>query len=130
VLFIKSGCPCNVQFETFFQRFVRAYPAARFVGIIDADADAARRYVEANSVPYLVLADPEQSVIPRFGARHGCCVALVRPDGTLHTLWPGYSADVMNQLSRQLDALAGVAEPPVEVGDVPAALQTGCPFGP
>ncbi len=131
VVFIKSGCPCSAEFETYFQRLVRAYsPAVGFVGLIDDGPEAARRYAERNHVPYPVLADPERTVIRRFGARNGCAVALVWRGGTVHTLWPGYSADMLAEAGRRTAALAAVPERPLQTDDLPGALRAGCPFEP
>jgi peroxiredoxin len=129
VVFIKRGCPCNVEFEPFFHRLARAYQGqACFVGVIDGPVETARRYAEANHVPYLVLADPKRAIISRFGAKNGAYVAVVKPDGALDTLWPGCSAEMMLELSRRIARLAGVEEQYVETSGLPRALTTGCPF--
>lgn len=129
LVFIKEGCPCNVEFEPFFHRLYRAYEGSvRFVGVIDAGAESARQYTEANRVPYPVLADPERAIVNRFRAENGAYVALVTPDGVLDTLWPGCSAEMMRELSRRIAALADVEERPLDTTDLPTALTTGCPF--
>jgi hypothetical protein len=129
VVFIKKGCPCNVEFEPFFHRLYRAYRrSVRFIGVIDGGVDTARRYAEDNQVPYLVLADPERVLISRFRAENGAYVALVTSAEVLDTLWPGCSAEMMRELSRRIAELAGVEEQPIETTDLPAALTTGCPF--
>jgi hypothetical protein len=129
VVFIKKGCPCNVEFEPFFHRLYQAYrDAVRFLGVIDGGVETAQRYAEANRVPYLVLADPERVLISRFRVENGAYVALVAPAGVLDTLWPGYSAEMMRELSRRIAEVAGVEEQPVETSDLPGVLTTGCPF--
>jgi peroxiredoxin len=129
VVFIKSGCPCNVELEPFFHRLYQAYRGSVcFVGVIDGGVETARKYAAANHVPYLVLADPERVLISRFRAERGAYVALVRPAGTLDTLWPGCSAEMMRELSRRVADLAGVEEQLVETSGLPSALTTGCPF--
>jgi hypothetical protein len=129
LVFIKKGCPCNVEFEPFFHRLYQAYRGSvRFVGVIDGGAETARRYAEANRVPYLVLADPERSLISRCRAENGAYVALVTPAGILDTLWPGCSAQMMRELSRRIAHLAGAEEQRVETAGLPSVLTTGCPF--
>ena len=54
--------------------------------------------------------------------------ALVTADGVIDGLWPGCSADGMSELGRRIARLAGVAERPLDVSDMPGALTTGCPF--
>jgi hypothetical protein len=129
VVFIKKGCPCNVDFEPFFHRLYQAYRGSvRFVGVIDSGVETARRYAEDNRVPYLVLADPERALISRLRAENGAYVALLTPAEVLNTLWPGCSAEMMRELSRRMAQLAGVEEQPIETTGLPSALTTGCPF--
>jgi peroxiredoxin len=129
LVFIKKGCPCSVEFEPFFHRVEKSYrDCVRFAGVIDGPADVARRYAQANQVPYPVLADAERQLIGRFQAESGAYVALVTPAGVLDTLWPGCSAEMMRELSRRIAALAGVEERPVDCTRMPNALMTGCRF--
>jgi peroxiredoxin len=129
LVFIKKDCPCSVEFEPFFQRLSRAYDeAVQFVGVIDGNVDAARRYAEANKVPYPVLADAEKTIIARFKAENGGYVALLRPSGTVEMLWPGCSVEMMRELSKTLARLCAIKEPCLDVRDMPAVLTTGCPF--
>jgi peroxiredoxin len=129
VVFIKDGCPCSVEFEPFFLRVEKAYHGqARFVGVIDAPVEVARRYAEANRVPYPILADPQHTLIRRFQAANAAYVALVSPEGIVETLWPGCSAEMLRDLSARIAALAKVEEPALDVTGMPGPLTTGCPF--
>lgn len=131
VVFLKDGCPCNVEFEPFFQRVEKLYRAeARFVAVLDAGPAAARRYAEQQSVPYPVLPDPERRLIRRLKAENGGYVVLLSPQGAIAGFWPGSSAETMIALGRRISALAGVAERPLDVSDMPGPLTTGCPFDP
>ncbi len=129
LVFIKKDCPCSVEFEPFFHRLHRGYHASvQFLGVIDAAPAEARRYAEANRVPYPVLADPKRAIIRRFRAENGGYVVLLRRDSSVETLWPGCSAAMMREMSAHIAALAGVDEQPVDGTDLPAVLTTGCPF--
>jgi hypothetical protein len=131
LVFIKKGCPCSVEFEPSFHRLERCYRGqVRFFGVIDGSVADARRYAEANHVPYPVLADTDRTIIIRFKAENGGYVALLKPGGVVETLWPGCSAEMMKDLGRKISTLANVRERPVEVSGMPAVLTTGCPFVP
>lgn len=131
LVFIKKGCPCSVEFEPFFHRLEKNYgDSVRFRGVIDGDQEAARAYAEANKVPYPVLADADRSIIHRFKAENGGYVALVRPDGTVDTLWPGCSATMMRELSQKIATVASVEERTLDTTGMPVVLTTGCPFAP
>jgi hypothetical protein len=129
VVFIKHDCPCNVEFEPFFHRLHRAYRGStRFVGVIDGPVEMARHYARDNRVPYLVLADPRREIISRFHAKNGAYVALLTPAGTLDTLWPGVSVEMMRELGRRIAELAGTTEQVLDATGLPGVLTTGCPF--
>jgi peroxiredoxin len=131
LVFIKTDCPCSVEFEPFFHRLEHRYRGkVRFFGVIDAGLDVARRYALTNKVPYPVLADPKRSIIKRFKAENGGYVVLLKPTGVVDTLWPGCSVEMMRELGRRIAALAGVEERPLGVARMPTVLTTGCPFVP
>jgi hypothetical protein len=131
LVFIRRDCPCNVEFERFFHRLAACYrDVAEFAGVIDAGAGAAFAHATANKTPYRVLADPDRAIIGRFGAKNGGYVALLRPEGSIDTLWPGCSAEMMRELGRRVAELGAVTERPIDVAGMPGALTTGCPFDP
>ncbi len=130
LLFVKEGCPCNVEFEPFIRRLERLYgESVRFAGVIDAGPEAARRYAEETHVARPILADPDRRIIGRFRAENGGYIALLTPAGVIDGLWPGCSADGMKELGRRIAQLAGLEERPLDVSDMPGPLTTGCPFG-
>jgi hypothetical protein len=129
LVFIRQGCPCNGDLEPFFQRLAGQYgDVADFAGVIDAGADTARAYAMGQKTPYRVLADPDRALIARFQARNGGYIALLRPEGCVDTLWPGYSAEMMRELGRRIAELGAIPERPLDVAGLPGALTTGCPF--
>jgi peroxiredoxin len=131
LVFIRRDCPCNVDFEPFFSRLAGRYrDVAEFAGVIDAGADAAVSYATANETPYRVLADPDRAIINRFEAKNGGFVALLRPEGAIDTLWPGWSAEMMRELGCRIAELGAVTERSIDVAGMPAAVSTGCPFEP
>jgi hypothetical protein len=129
VIFVKGGCPCSVQFEPYFHRLFEAYgKRARFLAVIDGDPSTALRYAGENSVPYPVVADPEEALIRRFEAKNGGYAALLDPQGVIVGFWPGFSAGAMTELGHRLSVLAGVAERPIATAGLPGTLTSGCPF--
>ncbi len=131
LVFIRRDCPCSAEFEPFFHRLADRYrDVADFAGVIDGDADAALAHSIANKTPYAVAADPNRAIIDRFEAKNGGYVALVRPEGAIDTLWPGFSAEMMRELGRRIAELGAVAERSIDVAGMPGALTTGCPFEP
>jgi peroxiredoxin len=130
LVFIKSGCPCSIEFEPYFHRVEQAYRGVvRFAGVIDGNLDSARRYASEQHVPYPVLADADRKIIRRFGAKNGCYVSVLTPNGVIDGFWPGSSAEALQELGRRIAKLAGTEERPLDVSGMPKALTTGCHFG-
>ncbi len=131
LVFLKDGCPCNVEFEPFFQRVERLYRAeAQFLAVIDATSDVAQGYAAQQRVPYPVLADPRRRIIRKLRAENGGYVALLTADGVIAGFWPGCTADTLRELGARIASLAGVAERPLDVSELGDALTTGCPYEP
>jgi peroxiredoxin len=129
LVFVKEGCPCNVEFEPFFQRVEHLYRGkVRFAAVIDGDDAAARAYAAELKTPYPVLADPNRELIRRFKAENGGYVALLTSDATIDGVWPGCSADGLRDLGRRIARLSGVQERPLDTSGMPGPLITGCPF--
>jgi len=131
LVFLRRDCPCSAQFEPFFHRLAAQYAdIAEFAGVIDAGADVARAYATNNKSPYQILADPDRTLIDHLEAKNGGYIALLRPEGVVDALWPGYSAEMMRELGRRIAVLGGVSERSVDVAGMPGAITTGCPFQP
>jgi hypothetical protein len=131
LVFLRHNCPCSAEFEPFFHRLAGRYQdVAEFAAVIDAGPDVARAHAIANNTPYPVLANPDRAIIDRFEAKNGGYVALLRPEGTLDTLWPGYSTEMMRELGQRIAELSAVSERPIDLAGMPGALTTGCPYEP
>lgn len=129
LVFLKEGCPCNTDFEPFFQRVERLYRGkVRFAGVIDAGTEVARCYARQHQVPYPILADPGRAIIRRCGAENGGYVVLLTPQGLIDGSWPGCSADTLRALGQRIARLTGLKERSLDVTGMSDALLTGCPF--
>jgi peroxiredoxin len=131
LVFVKHGCPCSVEFQPVFNRLSRAFDGrVQVVGVIDGTVEVARMYALTNDVPYSILADAERAIIGRLEVKNAAYVALLAADGTVHSIWPGCSASMLQDLCRKVAALSGRSIDPIEFPEMPAPLTTGCPFQP
>jgi peroxiredoxin len=129
LVFAKRGCPCNDEFEPFFQRVEQLYRGSvRFAVVIDGDADAARTYADLHSVPYPVLPDPNREMIRRFEVENGGYFVLMGSDGVIDGFWPGCSAESLADLGRRIARHTNGDELPLDTRDMPRPLLTGCPY--
>ena len=129
LVFIKDGCPCSRAAEPFFNRLHAAYKdEVQFLGVIDVDMTTAKTWATVNRVPFPVLADPEFQIIHAYKAESSAYVALVSKDGTIETLWPGYSGSMLTEASEALARLSGREVKSINATDGPTVLTTGCSF--
>ena len=129
LVFVKEGCPCNVEFEPLFQRAERLYRGkVRFAAVIDADVEFAKFYATELKTPYPVLADPGKELIRRFQAKNGGYVVLLTSDATIDGVWPGCSAEGLRDLGRRIARLVGVEERVLDTSGMSRPLITSCPF--
>ena len=128
-VFIKDGCPCSIEFEPVFHRIARACSCACSSWALSMAQSMWRRsYAAANDVPYPLLADPERALIHDVAAKNAAYVALVSADGVIESMWPGCSAEMMQDLCRKIAACTGIEEQTVDFSGMPGPLTTGCPF--
>jgi len=126
--FIKTGCPCSEAAQPFFNRVHAAYPDARFLGVIDAEADAAARWAERFRIAYPLLLDPGLRIVRDYEVENSAYIVVIDPGGRIVRHWPGYSADMLRELGLTLAGLTGAAERPIDVADAPEQEYSGCPF--
>ena len=114
LIFIKDGCPCSASAAPYFNELHDRYKGGlRLLGVIDGDAEVARRWGTANGVVFPILPDPRLHIAEAYGATNSAFVALIDPEGDVEELWPGYSATMLQDLNRRASAMARL---PMEPG--------------
>ncbi len=129
LIFIKDGCPCSVEAERYFNDIHAAYGGrARFFGVIDGDPKLARKWADAHGVPFPILADPKLEIVHAYGAESSAYVALIDGRGSVAYFWPGYSVEMLRDLSNQVANLGHLKPEKIETPEAPDELYSGCPF--
>ena len=129
LFFIEKGCPVAHDAAPFLDELQTAYgQAVTVVGMINADADAAKAWADGAGVQFAIIPDPTQAIISTFAARRGGYVTLVAPGGKTVTTYPGYSATMLRELSTTIASLAGVAARHLPFTGAPDHVRAGCEF--
>ena len=129
LVFIQDGCPCSASAEPFYADLHAAYgDGATFLGVIDGPPEVAARWVSEHGTPYPVLADPSLAITRDYGATNSAYVALIDRGGRIATLWPGYSVDILREISGRLAEQTGRAPAAIDAGAAPVLPYSGCPF--
>lgn len=127
--FIKEGCPCSVDLEPLMQRLAKAVDGnVSVAGVISGNAKVAEKWMKVGQTPYPVLLDGKMELIKAFKAERSTYTALVRPDGTVERLWPGYSKDMLLELAKSASELARIAPQPFDPAYAPKTMTSGCSF--
>jgi hypothetical protein len=74
------------------------------------------------------LIDPEMQAVKDYKAESSAYVALIASGGRVEKLWPGYSADMLNDAGERIARLAGKSMVPIDLSDAPTEMTAGCPY--
>lgn len=129
LFFIEKDCPCCLGAKHFMERLGSMYRGhLSVIGIINASGKTAESWRRVTRPKFPVLEDPQQRVIRQYDAERGVYTTLVRPDGVIEKAYPGYSKDVLDEMSRRIARLAGVEYQPYRSIAAPDRLTSGCAF--
>lgn len=125
--FIKDGCPCSQDLEPLIQRLAARFEVP-FVGVINGDAEIAEAWIDTFNVQTPILLDPELQIIRAYGIERSAYVAVIDRDGRIAKLWPGYSAEMLQELNDLVAEKAGVEPEPFDPLYAPNEITSGCYF--
>jgi hypothetical protein len=129
VLFIKDACPCSIDAQPIFNKLAERFKSkVQFVGVIDGDQIAAKKFASQFSVEFPVVGDKDLTVIHKFGAQAGVFSALLARNGHLIKMWPGYSADLLAKMNHEMSQATDSKETPFDPEYAPKKKTTGCAF--
>ena len=129
VYFVLDGCPCSYDAEPLFHKLAKRFSGrVDFVSVTDAPKPRAHEWSVQMLVNYPVVPDPDKKIIHAYGARASVYSALLRRDGHILKMWPGYSAGFLLEMNSAMAKAAGVAEHPFDPEYAPKVKATGCSF--
>lgn len=125
--FILPGCPCSEAYEPFTHELFRTYGSGvNFVGVVAGDAKDVEAWRQKHGTPYLLVEDPDHVMARAYGAKRSAYTVFVAEGETINRLWPGYSAEMLREVGSLLAAAANTSEVPINVGEAPQSLTSGC----
>jgi bilirubin oxidase len=127
--FIEKECPCSRDAAVFINQLQSAYGnGALILGIINADANTAKEWTKTVGANFTVIADPNFEIINAYKASRSASTILVAPGGLITKSNPGYSAEIMKELSTRLAQFIRVPERALKLESAPEKLTSGCPL--
>ena len=129
VYFVVDGCPCSFDAEPLFHDLYKVFKGKiDFISVTNGDLTKAKLWNTELSVPYPVIPDPKEEIIHAYGAKAAIYSSLIRKDGHIVKMWPGYSKDLLLEMNSEMAKLAGVPEKPFNTKYAPLTKATGCAF--
>ncbi|HVT14368.1 MAG TPA: redoxin domain-containing protein [Fimbriimonadaceae bacterium] len=129
VYFILDGCPCSLDAQPLFNKMYQRYKdKVDFIGVIDKPKPNAIDYAGMTTMLCPIVSDPDLKIVKAFKARESTYNVLIRPDGTIEKMWPGYCQNTMAELNRRLAKLTGEKEVAFDASLAPKEMKSGCFF--
>ena len=129
LFFIERDCPCSAEAAPFLNKIAEAYgDACSVVGVINADAQTAAVWAKQVGIHFPLIADPGLGIIQSFGARRSVYTTLVAPGGMIVKTYPGYSAEMLAEISGNIARISGVPLLSIPFDGAPKKLVSGCSF--
>ncbi|MCX7798960.1 MAG: peroxiredoxin family protein [Fimbriimonadales bacterium] len=126
--FINKDCPCSIEAEPMFGRIELAYRGkASVVGVLHGSLQDAKDWANANDTEHLVLADPTGETIRAYGVPRSVYAAVIH-DGRIYRMYPGYSGDMLLEVTQLLAELARTPRKRVDPSYAPKRMTSGCEF--
>jgi len=131
LFFIELNCPCSRDAAPLLDRLATQYgDAVHVVGVIDAKPEEARAWAKTVGCRFPLLADPALKIIGLYGAERSVYTTIVAPDGRIAKTYPGYSRQMLREISGRLAAWNHLTVPEMDVTEAPEKMVSGCPFPP
>jgi len=129
VYFILDGCPCSVNAQPLFNELYQRFNGkVDFVAVTNADPSQAIDYAGATTVLHPIVSDPKLDIMKAYGARESTYNFIIRPDGRIDRMWPGYSQDILRSINARLAQMLGEKPQPIDVSLASTDKLSGCFF--
>ena len=126
--FIQSTCPVNADAIQYYKQIAANYKDNKkvtLVGVIDEDAAGYRQWQKDFDAKFLVLFDPNKTLIRSYEAVASPWIRVVTPTGELSTVHRGYSVGRLNELNALMAKAGGVTAGKLNTAGAPTAEAFG-----
>ncbi|QVL31040.1 multicopper oxidase domain-containing protein [Telmatocola sphagniphila] len=129
LIFIERDCPCSRESAGYFEKISQAYSSTcSVVGVINAETQTAQKWAKSVGCHISLIADPNLKIIRDYQAERSVYTTLIAPGGKIEKTYPGYSTDILQEISLSVARLGRVTPQTVSFEGAPKRLKSGCPF--
>ena len=129
LFFVELQCPCCKGAKPYIDRIKSYYgDVCNIVGVINAKPELALLWAKTVGPQFGIIPDPDMKIIRSFKAERGVYTTLVAPGGRIVKAYPGYSQDMLKEMTATIARLAGVSPRAMSVLPAPKRMTSGCIF--
>jgi peroxiredoxin len=126
MVFWKDPCPHNPRASSLVNSVVDAYKGkVNFMGVVNAEGDAAKKFNEQFGKDYVMLQDPGKAIIGGYQQRRSIVFVVVGKDKKIADVIGGYSQDSMSKLNTAMAKAAGAEEAKLDFSGAPTRTTYG-----
>lgn len=129
LFFVELQCPCCKGAKPYIDRIQNYYgDVCNVVGVINAKPEVAQAWSNVIEPQFLLLCDPEMHIIRSFKAERGVYTTLVSQDGRIVKAYPGYSQEMLKDITHKIVHLTRIKLRPMPFQGAPTQMTSGCIF--
>ncbi len=126
VVFWKNPCPHNPRASSLINSIVAAYKGkVTFLGVVNSDGDAAKKFQEQFGKEYAFLHDPAKAVIGGFKMKQSLTFVQINKDKKVEAVYGGYGQASLAELNTAMAKAAGMEEAKIDLSGAPARTTYG-----
>lgn len=126
MVFWKNPCPHNPRASSLINSVVNAYKGkVNFVGVVNSGGDAAKAFNEQFGKDYVMLQDPNKTIIGGYKQPRSIVFVVVGKDKKIADVIGGYGQEAMAKLNATMAKAAGMDEAKLDFSGAPARTTYG-----
>lgn len=126
---ILYGCPCNEKAQPIINNLAKKYiNKATFIGLMPGKKKYLSKYSQKTKSIHPIILDDQKSMISMLQMKSSGFMTLIGRKGEIIKNWPGYSADILKELNKDLSSLTNTIFTPFDAQYAPLEITCGCPY--
>lgn len=129
VIMTKDGCPCSIEAQPFFSQLADHYQQKlTTIGVIDSDKTGAQKFINSFKPPYDLAMSEDTEFFIKYKSKQSVYTYLIKKNGKLVKVWPGYSKASLIELNHLLSEETGLDPAELDLTMAPTKMTSGCFF--
>lgn len=129
VYFVLKGCPCSIEAQPLFNKMYDRYKdKVDFIAVMSSKPAEVKNYAGEMTVLGPMVSDPDLKIVKAYGAVASVYSALVKPNGAIEKMYPGYSVSMLTELNEKLAQMTETKLEKFDASLAPKEYASGCAF--